>query len=402
MRFARFGFLLSSLTIGVGCGGQDDANLSLSGSGGIDSGSSDASGGNGELPPGGSGGTALLGSGGGSVTGGATSTGGETNGLPTGGAASLVEGTFVPDPSWTCGMPEGIVDPAAGELVFRTTISTSEVHDVGTTQYGERSFTVLNNSSSAEGKLQATFLSGGLDFELTLSNGTREVEQVAMLKGSDGSLIYLRTCGLALAGSDSTRIVPDFEVAKSSSLAWLNSGAFVGTRTLDQEKKTIEFAVYDVSMLAADGDEVVWTDPSDAVDQPWDCLVLNGTQGAQVFTETVTLGASQSVGESKRGTRNVIPITGGSVTGKLTGSVVSAGADYQLIGGQTTLDARYVLEANDGEFVIVRNCGPFGKLIPAFEARTEGPFSFLNANRFISSNPGSAAGGVSITFYELN
>jgi hypothetical protein len=131
-------------------------------------------------------------------------------------------------------------------------------------------------------------------------------------------------------------------------------------------------------------------------------LKLTGTRGAEVFTEAVGIGSSLSVGASKRGTRNVIPITGGTVSGRFTGSVVSAGADYQLIGSQTTLDARYALESNDGEFVIVRNCGPFGALVPLFEARAAGPYGFLNENRFLSSDPGSAAGGVSITFYQIN
>ncbi|MEO6602485.1 MAG: DUF3237 domain-containing protein, partial [Polyangiaceae bacterium] len=142
-------------------------------------------------------------------------------------------------------------------------------------------------------------------------------------------------------------------------------------------------------------------DPTDAPNQPWECAKASGTKSAEVFTESVTLGGSLSVGASKRGTRNVIPITGGTVTGKLTGSIVSAGADYQSVGATTTLDARYVLASNDGEFVVVRNCGPFGALIPQFETRAAGPYAFLNSGKFISSDPGSAGGGVTITFYEL-
>jgi hypothetical protein len=59
------------------------------------------------------------------------------------------------------------------------------------------------------------------------------------------------------------------------------------------------------------------------------------------------------------------------------------------------------LAGNDGEVVVVRNCGPIGALIPLFEARSAGPYGFLNTGKFISSDPGSAAGGVKITFYEL-
>ncbi len=48
----------------------------------------------------------------------------------------------------------------------------------------------------------------------------------------------------------------------------------------------------------------------------------------------------------------------------------------------------------------MRNCGPIGGLVPLFEARKDGPLNFLNTGKFLSSDPGSGAGGVSITFYE--
>jgi hypothetical protein len=126
---------------------------------------------------------------------------------------------------------------------------------------------------------------------------------------------------------------------------------------------------------------------------------MTGGKGASVFTENVTLGSSLSIGTSKRGNRNIIPITGGSVSGKVNGTVVYGGGDYQLVGGTTKLDARYVISSN-GDFVIVRNCGPIGALVPLFETRADGPYAFLNANTFVSSDPGSGSGGVSITFYE--
>jgi hypothetical protein len=196
--------------------------------------------------------------------------------------------------------------------------------------------------------------------------------------------------------------VPDFEVATSSALSWLNTGKFVGTRRLDAAAKKVELAVYDVSAVAPGGSVLELKDPEGVPDQSWDCAKASGSMGSEVFTETVTLGASLSVGASKRGTRNVIPITGGTVTGKFAGSIVGAGADYQLLGGAATLDARYVLESGDGEVVVVRNCGPGNALIPQFETRAAGPYGFLNTGKFMSSAPGSAGGGVKITFYELN
>ena len=168
---------------------------------------------------------------------------------------------------------------------------------------------------------------------------------------------------------------------------------------LDTAAGTVTLDVYYVSNVAAGDPKLRLVDPTDRPQQPWDCSTTTGARGASVFTENVTLGSSLSVGASKRGTRNIIPITRGTVTGRFAGQSC-LGADYQLIGGTTTLDARYVLSSSAGELVVVRNCGPFGALIPRFEARADGPYAFLNENKFVSSDPGAGSGGVSITFYE--
>jgi hypothetical protein len=331
----------------------------------------------------------VSGRGGGPGTAGTTGAGG-------GSAAS----TIVPPASWACGLPSGIAAPTSGELVFRATLQISGKHDVGETQFGHRRVLDVSGGMATGSKLTATFLKGGFDFELTLSNGAIELEQIDVLKASDGTLIFLRSCGVAPGGSSEVRIVPDFEVATSSSLAWLNTGKFAGTRVVDAAGATMELAVYDISKVTAGEPKVQVVDPGDKPAQPWDCNTKTGTKGTSVFTENVTLGSSLSVGASKRGTRNIIPITGGTVSGRLTGTIVPGGADYQLLGGTTKLDAKYVLASKDGEFVVVRNCGPFGALVPWFETRADGPYAFLNTQAYVSSDPGSSSGGVSITFYD--
>ena len=112
------------------------------------------------------------------------------------------------------------------------------------------------------------------------------------------------------------------------------------------------------------------------------------------------LSPSQSVGASKRGNRNIIPITGGDLSGRITGKVLSGGADYQNLSGPPTIDARYLWQAADGEIIIVRNTGGFGGLVPSFEARVDGPYAYLNSGQFLSSNPAMANGGVKITMYD--
>ncbi|WP_437724756.1 DUF3237 domain-containing protein [Sorangium sp. So ce861] len=394
-----------------GCGqsGEDDtAGAASSGSGGAAPGGPGGTTGTGDGAGTGGAGGGVAGTGGAMETAGSGGTGGmvgNVGGGGSGGGSGSGDATIVPDPSWTCGMPDGIPLPTRGELVFRATLELGETHDVGTTQFGRRRLLDVTGGTLEGDKIQATFLTGGMDLELTLSNGSVELEEINILRASDGTLILLRTCGVAAAGDSVVRIVPDFEVAQSSSLAWLNTGKFAGTRVVDAEAGTIQLDVYDIADVAAAEPKVQLKDPEGVPHQSWECSTATGARGSSVFTETVTLGSSISVGASKRGTRNIIPITGGTVTGGmllsgLSGSVLPGGADYQLIGSSTILDARYALSSSDGEVIVVRNCGPFGALVPVFETRADGPYAILNTKSYVSSDPGGAAGGVSLTFYE--
>ncbi|MEY3612380.1 MAG: hypothetical protein RJB14_2102 [Pseudomonadota bacterium] len=73
----------------------------------------------------------------------------------------------------------------------------------------------------------------------------------------------------------------------------------------------------------------------------------------------VTIASPIEVGHTPAGLRRVIPITGGVVSGpRLNGKVLACGADFQLIlggGTQAHLDARYVIELDDGTRVFVQN-----------------------------------------------
>jgi hypothetical protein len=75
---------------------------------------------------------------------------------------------------------------------------------------------------------------------------------------------------------------------------------------------------------------------------------------------TVTVGVPIAVGETPEGLRRIVPILGGTVRGeRLNGTILAAGADFQLIRGDgfTTLDARYVAELNDGAMIYIVNTG---------------------------------------------
>ncbi|MFC6872223.1 DUF3237 family protein [Halobellus marinus] len=65
------------------------------------------------------------------------------------------------------------------------------------------------------------------------------------------------------------------------------------------------------------------------------------------------------VGETGDGKRRSIPILGGTVTGRCEGTVLEAGADYQLYRKRrpTELGAKYAFETTDGSRVYVENWG---------------------------------------------
>jgi hypothetical protein len=304
------------------------------------------------------------------------------------------DATIVPDPSWTCFMPDGIPPPQSGEAVFTITLQYSAIHDVGLTKFGYRRQFDISGGSVTGSKITGTVLTGGLDYELTLSTGSVELEQINILRAGT-TPILMRNAGVAPAGAKNVRMVLDFEAANSSSYSWLNTGKFAATRIVDSTAKTIKLEVYDISKATLPEKRVEIKDPAGVPNQTWDCLKQTGSQGTTVFTENVTLGGSVYIGASKRGSRNIIPITGGKISGKVTGKILAGGADYQLGG----LDARYTLAPDDGELIVVRNCGA-GTLYPVFEARVEGPYNYLNENKYVSSPPGPGTGGVSITFYE--
>ena len=72
----------------------------------------------------------------------------------------------------------------------------------------------------------------------------------------------------------------------------------------------------------------------------------------------VAVSAPISAGDGPFGLRRVIPIIGGTVRGTaMNGRVIPAGADFQLIVDGTTahLDARYLLELDDGAILFVHN-----------------------------------------------
>ena len=311
---------------------------------------------------------------------------------------------LIPTSAWPCGMPEGIPVPERGVPVFTATVQIDQIYDLGRTPYGRRQVLVLREGTITGDKLNGTVMTGGLDFQLSFSNRAMEIEQVFVLRASDGKYIYVHVAGTAADQTD-VRVVPDFEAPNAGSNNWLNSGKYAARRVVDTAAKTMKLTVFDVSgiAVATDGKNSLHiTKPGDVLDQPTGPrrAAAGETRGEQLIVEQVTLAGSQSVGATKNGVRNIIPITGGSLSGKIAGKILFGGADYQKLSNPATLDARYLWQTAEGDVLIVHNAGPINSLVPTFEVSLDSKYAFLNRGKYLSSSPGMGAGGVSLTFFE--
>ena len=107
----------------------------------------------------------------------------------------------------------------------------------------------------------------------------------------------------------------------------------------------------------------------------------------------VTVGEAYSCGETQHGRRIVIPITGGTFEGpKLKGTILSGGADYQLVDTtlhRTELEAIYCIKTDDDVCIHIRNRGiiadGYFKCAPQFEAPADSKYAWLNNALFVCS-----------------
>ena len=136
---------------------------------------------------------------------------------------------------------------------------------------------------------------------------------------------------------------------------------------------------------------------------------------AFVFEEYVTLGPSVHPGETPFGDRNIVPITGGVFSGpKIRGKVMPGGWDWQLVTktGCHSLDANYMIQADDGAIINVINKGTLCTAagaesqlftIPTFEAPL-GPHAWLNGGAYVGTLELAELHGkpaVHIRFYQV-
>jgi len=149
--------------------------------------------------------------------------------------------------------------------------------------------------------------------------------------------------------------------------------------------------------------------PASSQDQP-------DTPGLEfAFEEVVMLGEAIPGGETPRGRRNMIPITGGTFEGPdIRGTIIPGGWDWQLTraDGCTEIEADYMIRTDDGVMINVINvgvlCPPTDgtptpvRTQPRFEA-PEGKYGWLNRAAFIGTlgmAPDAGGPAVRIRFYK--
>lgn len=128
----------------------------------------------------------------------------------------------------------------------------------------------------------------------------------------------------------------------------------------------------------------------------------------------VKIQGVERVGETPHGTRQSIPITGGTFKGpKIEGTVLAGGADYQMStkGGRTVVEAIYNIRTNDGVTIHVRNNGLITQSAngfyfytnPHFEAPIDSKYNWLNNNIFVCriNSTSGFQGGVALDVWRV-
>lgn len=133
--------------------------------------------------------------------------------------------------------------------------------------------------------------------------------------------------------------------------------------------------------IAAETEDSTWSKPD-----------IEPLMTELVLELKVKIDSAIVIGESDKGVRQFIPITGGTLEGKgIKGEVLSGGADWQLIrpDGVIEIKAIYAIKTDDGVVISIDNRGiialsennAYVRTAPTFQA-PKGKYEWLNRRIF--------------------
>lgn len=175
------------------------------------------------------------------------------------------------------------------------------------------------------------------------------------------------------------------------------------------QMKRIKLIQYAAIVLLLGGGSVA----IEAQESNWDATKIEALKTEPVMELKVMIGSRVNIGESDKGRRQYIPITGGSFNGKgIKGEVLAGGADWQLVRPDGVLEVKaiYSIKTDDGSVIAVDNRGlvdmsaspRYVRTAPTFQA-PKGKYEWLNRRVFVGSITPSPQGDfVTIRVFQVN
>ena len=130
-----------------------------------------------------------------------------------------------------------------------------------------------------------------------------------------------------------------------------------------------------------------------------------------IMSLNVKCSEAFEIGCGTEGLSRVIPIIGGRFAGKLSGDIISGGADWNTENSEhaTHVFAKYLLHTVDGEYIGIQNEGMIDfqdnqliRTFVRFNASKDGNYAWMNTGVYV----GNLSGGeqlheVSINIYKM-
>lgn len=130
-----------------------------------------------------------------------------------------------------------------------------------------------------------------------------------------------------------------------------------------------------------------------------------------IFTLEVKCGPWMVVGDTGEGSLRVIPIIGGTFSGKINGTIIPGGADWNTQVDQyiSHAFAKYVIQTEDGTYISVENEGTIDDRMaapflthPKFQVAKDSQYSWLSEGEYIGKLTCMPEGMVQIVIYSIN